>query len=138
MPIDAILTVTAVAGMPDQFDVVVRRTTALPVGSLKLLNIIGTVPNSARVGDSGLLALERVFVNGVAAPLAGDVAVDLVAYSGDADFDGVYTAADATLVGRIGTGLTNNLPQIPRVDAAILADVDANGVVNALDTAAVL
>ena len=138
LPADATLTVVPVAGASGQFDITVQRATALPVGSLKLLSLIGSVPTTARLGDAGAIVLERVFVNGVAAPLAADAAVDLVAYPGDADFDGKYTKDDVALVGRIGTGLTTSLSQIVRIDATILADIDSNGVVNVLDTAAVL
>ncbi|MCV2361698.1 S8 family serine peptidase [Paucibacter sp. TC2R-5] len=138
LPTDATLTVTPVAGLADQFDVVIHRATALPAGSLKLLSVIGTVPTSARLGDSGVVAIEQVMINGVAATLAGDAAVDLVGYLGDVNFDGEYTAADVTTVLRIGSNLVTSLPQIPRIDLTILADVDGSGAVNSADAAHVL
>ena len=139
LPADATLSVTAVAGLPGQFDIVISRATALPVNAaLKLLAIIGSVPTTATLGDAGIVVLENVSINGAAAPLAGDAAVDLVGYPGDADFDGRYTAADVTLVGRIGTGLQTGLAINARIDAQVIADIDGNGQVNALDTAQVL
>ena len=138
LPPDATLTVLPVAGQPGQFDIRISRATALPVGTLKLLALIGSVPQGAQPGDAGAVVLDAVTVNGVAAPLAGDAAVDLVAYPGDVDFSGTYTAADASAVGRIATGAMTSLPQNLRVDVALIGDVDSNGVVNALDTAQVL
>lgn len=138
LPADATLVVTPVAGKPGQFDVTLSRASALPTGNLKLLAIVGSVPNGARLGDAGAIVLESVRINGSDAPLAGDAAVDIVAYTGDLDFDGAYTANDVTLVGRVGTGLMGSAPQIDDLDVAIVADVDGNGTVNALDTAQVL
>ena len=139
LPADATLSVTAVAGSPGQFDIVMTRATPLPVNAaLKLLAIIGSVPTTATLGDAGIVVLENVSINGAAAPLAGDAAVDLVGYPGDADFDGRYTATDVTMVGRIGTGLQTGLTINARIDAQVIADIDGNGVVNALDTAQVL
>ena len=138
LPADATLTVTPVAGATGQFDIAISRATPLPVGTLKLLGIIGNVPGTARLGDSGAVVLESVSINGVAAPLAADAAVDLVAYAGDIDFDGAYTAADVTAVNRIAADALTSLPQLPLTDLKILADVDGNGVVNATDALQVL
>ena len=139
LPADATLSVTPVAGAAGQFDIVITRATPLPVSAaLKLLAIIGSVPTTATLGDAGIVLLENVSINGAASPLAGDAAVDLVGYPGDADFDGRYTATDVTLVGRIGTGLQTGLAINARIDAQVIADIDGNGQVNALDTAQVL
>ena len=50
----------------------------------------------------------------------------------------LFRSADVSLVGRVATNLLTIVTQIPRIDVAILADVDSSGAVNALDTAAVL
>jgi hypothetical protein len=110
----------------------------LPIGNLKLLSVIGSVPTTATLGDAGMVVLESVRINGQASEMAGDAALDIVAYAGDMDFDGAYTASDVTLVGRVGTGLVTSLSKNDDVDVAVLADIDSNGNVNALDTAAVL
>jgi hypothetical protein len=138
LPPDASLTVTPVAGEQGWFDIAISRATPLPVGTLKLLTLVGSVPGTAVLGDTGALVLDSVRINGVDAPLAADAAVQIVGYAGDIDFDGAYTANDATLVNRIAANALTSLPKLPLTDLKILADVDGNGTVNAADALQVL
>ena len=135
LPADASLVVTPVANQPGQFDVRISRTTALPAGTLKLLSLIAEVPATAALGKASVITTQDVRINGVAAPQAGDAAMQAVAYLGDLNLDGKYDASDVALLGRLGTKLDSGLAAMNDVDPLIAADIDGNGVLNAVDTA---
>jgi len=135
LPADASLVVTPVAGQPGQFDVRISRATALPMGTLKLLSLIADVPATSTLSKSGVLTTQNVSINGNAAPQSGDAALQAVAYLGDLNLDGKYDASDVALLGRLGTKLDSGLAAMNDVDLLIEADIDGNGVLNAVDTA---
>jgi len=135
LPADASLVVTPVAGQPGQFDVRISRATALPAGTLKLLSLIAEVPATAPLGKTSVITVQNVSINGAAAPQAGDAALQAVAYLGDLNLDGKYDASDVALLGRLGTRLDSGLAALDDVDPLIAADIDGNGVINAIDTA---
>jgi hypothetical protein len=127
--------VTPVANQPGQFDVRISRATALPAGTLKLLSLIADVPATAALGKASVIATQDVRINGAQAPQAGDAAIQAVAYLGDLNLDGKYDAADVALLGRLGTKLDSGLAALNDIDPLIAADIDGNGVLNAIDTA---
>jgi uncharacterized membrane protein YgcG len=141
LPADATLQVTKVAGVEGQWDVAIASAAGkkLPTGSaLRLLSVVGSVPWSAALGSAGAIVLEQVRVNGNDAPLAADAAVQVVAYLGDLNFDGQYTDADYKTVSALASKTLNGLEALDDVDAAIVADVTGDGLLNSLDMAQIL
>lgn len=56
---------------------------------------------------------------------------------GDVDNDGAYTNQDAYLISRMAVGLDSEFPAYPGIDPLLVADVNSDGFVSALDSAIV-
>jgi hypothetical protein len=65
----------------------------------------------------------------------GDDAVQVVAYFGDATGDGSYSSLDTVKVSRTAAGADTGFAAYPLADPLILADIDANGRLDAGDAA---
>jgi hypothetical protein len=132
---NATVTVAAVAGVPGQWDVsiVANAGYKLPTGTLQLLSLVGSVPWTATPGSAGAIVVEQVRIDGVAAPLAADAAVQVVAYLGDMTMDGQYNEADAKIMSALSSRTINGVDALDDLDASIVADVNGDGLVNAQD-----
>ena len=78
-----------------------------------------------------LLRLSAVSVNGGTIAAIGDNAVHLVAYVGDADGNGFYSANDAVLITRAALQTDSGFAAYPLVDPVIVADTDGAGFIPA-------
>ena len=123
------------------------RGTPLVGGSNVVIALIDAmVPNLAPYGDSEVLRITNLQVNGNTVPSVGDYAIHKNVYLGDADGSGpapitnnVYTSFDATLIARnnyniqLDTGFHNE----DWTDPYIIAGVAGTGQITAFDTALV-
>jgi hypothetical protein len=132
LPTAAGLTVTPGAGY---LDVSITNSTPLAAGNRQLLSLIGTVSSTAPMRSTGALRLDAVTINGIAAPLAADAAVQFVGYVGDVDFSATYTTDDVTKVQRLVVRADTWLVGAENADSTVIADVDGNGVLTTLDAA---
>ena len=132
LPAGATLAVTPGAGF---LDVQITSSTAIAAGNRQLLSLVGMVRSDAPLRSAGVLRLDDVKINGTAAPLASDAALQFVGYVGDVDFSGTYTTADVTKVQRLVVRADTWLVGAENVDSTVIADVDANGVLTTLDAA---
>ena len=82
--------------------------------------------------------LREVALNGGAIAATGDAGVHLVAYFGDANGNGAYSATDASRILRLAVGLDGGLAAYSLVDPVILADINGNGSLSATDATRVL
>jgi hypothetical protein len=126
------LQVTAVAG---GFQVTITSSVAIPAGTRQLLNVIGSMNAQALAGTAGMLRIDDVLVNGAAAPEAADAAVVYVGATGDMDRNGAYDANDVTKLQRLVVKLDTFLGGADDIDATVIGDVDADGVLTSRDVA---
>jgi hypothetical protein len=72
-------------------------------------------------------------INHGAILVAGDAAVQIVAYFGDVTGDQSYSGLDASYIARAVVGLDTGFDRFERIDPLILGDVTGNGRLSALD-----
>src|SRR5208282_2274842 len=114
-------------------------TTAIAPGPERLGGLVATVPNSAGLvyKSKALLHFSSVVVNGAAA--TGDDAVDVDAYFGDTNGDGVLSGGDASDISRVASGVDNNaatgviggFSAYPLADPVLVGDLSGSGSVSA-------
>jgi hypothetical protein len=105
---------------------------ALPPGTIKLVNLRASVPQNAPYAAQQVLDVMDVFVNGSVAALDDD-GVQLVAYLGDANGDAAYSVEDAQRIERVVTGQDSGFPAYRNVDPLLVADVNRSGTVTLAD-----
>jgi hypothetical protein len=91
---------------------------------------VAQVPNTAGYKAKELLHLANIQVNGGAIPTINDDGIHVVAYLGDANGDGMYTAADAQLTARVANSLDTGFAAYRLVDPVVLADSNGTGFVD--------
>lgn len=114
-----------------QVNVTVSGITALGAGTVPVVAATANVPNAAAYGDTNLIRIENVVVNGLAG--RGDYAIHKNVYVGDANGNGAYTGADSGLISGVVVGPTTGFDAMGLIDPAIIADVDANGLLQGQD-----
>jgi hypothetical protein len=117
----------------------VSSPTAMPAGTVKLVNLKGSIPlngpNGAiasHYGKKQLLDVIDVVVNSTQAGLDDD-AVHVAAYIADASGNRRYTTLDVQRIERVATGLDSGFPVWRNVDPRLIADVNGDGVANLTD-----
>jgi hypothetical protein len=91
----------------------------------------GTTSNPIPYKAKDLLHLSGVALNGGAIPVVTSDGLHLVAYVGDADGNGGYSANDAVLITRALLSTDSGFTAYPLVDPVIIADTDGAGFIPA-------
>jgi hypothetical protein len=102
-----------------------------PLGYLVAQVPSGTASNPMPYKAKNLLTLSGISINGGAIPAVAGNAVHLVAYVGDADGNGSYSANDAVLITRALLSTDSGFAAYPLVDPLIVADTDGSGFIPA-------
>jgi uncharacterized repeat protein (TIGR03803 family) len=101
--------------------------TQTPIGFLTATVPSGTTANPMPYKAGDLLHLSSVALNGGTIPVVTSDGIHLVAYVGDADGSGSYTANDALLITRAVLSTDSGFAAFPLVDPTIVADTDGSG-----------
>ncbi|WP_231602887.1 beta strand repeat-containing protein [Neorhodopirellula pilleata] len=124
----------------------------MAAGAADIINLVATVPEDAPYGQSQVLRLSSLDVNGGALTARADDALHLVAFPGDANANRRYDAEDARLIARVGAGLdsglvlreptaaasSTNTRLYPTIDPMVLADVTGVDGISPLDASDIL
>jgi len=105
----------------------------LPAGLRQLIVLKAAVPDTLEFGYAERLRFVSLRVNGGELPAAGDEAVHLVAFRGDATGNKDFSALDASLVARVAVGNDTGFDAFRWIDPVILGDVTGDGGISALD-----
>ena len=103
--------------------------TALAPGIASLGALQAGVPNSAAASykAKALLHFASEQLNGGAIAVAGDDALQIVAYLGDTNGDGTLSGGDASLISRVSVIFDTGFAAYPLLDPAIVGDLSNNG-----------
>ncbi len=112
--------------------------TALSGSDVPVVVLTANVPASAPYGNSEVLRLVDVKLNGGAISSKADHAVHKNAYLGDADGDGIYLAFDSALISRVAVALDTGFDAHNWTDPMIVAEADRNGDIDGQDASYVL
>jgi len=109
----------------------------LPAGTLRLVDLVARVPNTAIYGRTQIIDLAVTRINGNAplAAVADDDALHVVGYVGDTNGNASYAAADTTLIQRYVTKTDPGYAFWRNIDPLMVSDLDGSGAVNVLDAA---
>jgi hypothetical protein len=131
LPADAVLDVDLTqAGLAR---ISITSATGLPPGTRPLLVLDASVPSGARYGATQRIAIGAVVIDGQARPDAGDDAMHVVGYLGDADASQSYERADVSLIQRVMFRTDTGFAAWDDVSPVVIADVDGNGVLSTTD-----
>ncbi len=105
--------------------------------TLTLGQLVAQVPNSAAAlyKSKALLHVSNITASDGAAgvDVIGNDGVQVVAYLGDVNGDGVYSPIDAALIARVAVNLDPGFAAFPMLDPAIVGDVSGVGFVTSTD-----
>jgi hypothetical protein len=105
--------------------------TQTPIGYLTATVPGGSTAQPTPYKAKDLLTLSNLMLNGGAIPAVGGNALHVVAYVGDADGSGSYSASDAVLITRTLLNTDTGFTAYPLVDPVIVADTDGAGFIPA-------
>jgi hypothetical protein len=118
-------------------------TALTATGSIRLGSLLATVPNAASSSykAKALLSFTGSVLNGGAVAVVGEDAVELVAYAGDVNGDGVLSGGDAGMMARVAVGMDTNsasgtlggFAAYPMADPVLVGDLNGNSNVDASD-----
>jgi hypothetical protein len=109
--------------------------TPIAAGRVTLLDLVASVPVTAGYGRREILDLGVDAINGdVQAPATARDALHVVGYFGDADGDAKLTTNDVQKVARVVSGFDTGFAAWQGVDPLLVADIDGNGRLTAIDT----
>lgn len=106
---------------------------ALEAGAIDLVSFTTVVPGTATIGDSQILSLDNVELNGGLIGAIADQALQQVAYFGDANGSGEYTGLDASLIARVAVGLNSGFDFYDKTDPLLIGDTNSSGAFSGLD-----
>lgn len=109
--------------------------TPLPSGRLNLVSLTADVPVNALYGDKEIVDIADVVVNGVALTGADDDSLHVVGYFADTSGNGDYGTLDTQRLQRVASKLDSGFSPYPTVDPAIIADINGDGLLTAVDVA---
>ena len=110
--------------------------TTLPAGTVRMLEIVGSIPDNAPYAATGLLAISSLQVNKGTIAATADYGIQVVAYYGDVTGNGAYSGLDAAYIARVGVGYDSGFADAFRMkDPLIIGDVSGNGEISGLDAA---
>lgn len=110
----------------------------LPNISSHLVKIVAHVPASASIGQSQILRVSNVKINGATVSFRADPSVHLVGYFGDTDRSWSYTNADVTLLQRVSVGQDSGFVAYPLIDPILVGDINGSGSFSAIDATRLL
>lgn len=114
--------------------ITVEGETALNAEKIDLVQLQANVPNEASYGVSDLITIEDIKLNEGNITGIGDTALQTVALTGDVNGDGKYSDADSYLISQMAVGLSDSFEAFPLHDPLILADLNQDGIISALDS----
>jgi hypothetical protein len=106
---------------------------ALTTSATNLVVIDANVPVSATYGESQILKLNSVEVNGGELAAVADEGIHQVAFFADSSGNLLLSSLDASLISRVSTGYESGFDAFPLIDPIIIGDVTSNGVLSSLD-----
>ena len=106
---------------------------ALSGGAIDLVSLDANVPGDATYGATNALSIDSIQLNQGEFNVIGDTATHLVAYLGDADGDRAYTMKDAMAISRLVTGIDSEFSAFSGVAPHLVADINSDGIISALD-----
>lgn len=113
--------------------ITVEGTTPLNAGEIDLVELQATIPDTASYGVSDLITIEDISLNEGDLVATGDTALQQVALTGDIDGNGSYSELDSYSISQIAVGLSDS-SNLNVTDSLLLADVNNDGVISALDS----
>ena len=137
---------------PGRVTVAVFSLAPLESGSVDLVRLIGSVPESATYGAAHVLRISELKVNAGAIEATADDALHAVVFPGDANANGNYDTEDARLIARVGVGLDSGFAvaqpdapvtsqlrhAYPTIDPMIIGDVTGDGTLSPMDASDLL
>ncbi len=124
---------TRIEGAAKVTTVSAHGTAPLSGSNIEVVRLTAAVPTSAPYGDSQVIRLQNISLNGGAIPAVGDAAIHKAVYLGDADGSGIHSSADAFLTVQAALGLASGFPAHAWTDPRIVGDADGSGVLSAAD-----
>jgi surface-anchored protein len=131
--VPATFSVTLDASVAGRARVTVDGPTALPAGSLVLVNLTAAVPATAPYADKHVLRLVNLLINSGGIAGRVDHGVHVAALVGDTTGNRGYSGLDAANVLRLVNGLDAGFTAYRNADPVLIADASGNGAVSALD-----
>ncbi|MCA9247260.1 MAG: CotH kinase family protein [Planctomycetales bacterium] len=113
--------------------IVAQGDTPLPSGPATIASLSAVTGFNAPHNAEQVLRIDSVIANDGAINVAGDSAVQKIAYLGDATDSDDYSGLDAALIARVIVGHDTGFDAFARLDPVILADASGNGRLSALD-----
>ena len=122
---------------PGQANISLTGETLLTSEEVELVFIDAQVPDTATYGNSGLMQIESVSLNGGNIAGVGDVAVEQVAYLGDASGNGSYNGLDTSLMAHFSVGVNSGFDAYRAIDPLLIGDINSDGKISSLDASLV-
>lgn len=113
--------------------VTIEGTDALTGSNLNLVSLATVVPDTAKYGATQILDLENVFLNDGLINVVDDDAIHSVGKTGDVSGDGTLSGLDAYQMMRVSVGLDDGFDNFATVDPILMADMNDDNVISALD-----
>ncbi len=129
------VTVTTDLSVAGQIGITVTGISGLTGATTELVHLTATVPASAlaRYGQSHVLDLRDVSINGGAMPVRDDDGLHVAAYLGDATGDGAYTSEDSQAVLDTISRKYTGFGAYPLADPVVVAGAFGNGRLSVFD-----
>jgi hypothetical protein len=113
--------------------------TPIAAGKVTLLNLTAFVPATAPYARKDLLKVGVAAINGdTLAPFQARDTLHVVGYFGDADGDAKLTTLDVQKLSRIVSGYDTKFAAWPQVNPLVVADINGDGRLTAIDTSLLL
>lgn len=119
---------------PGRAIITVQGRTALDSGAIDLVQLQTTIPDNAPYGVSDLISIQNVSLNEGDISAIGNNGLQTVALTGDVDGNGSYSNLDSYQISQMAVGLFDSFEAFPAIDAHLIADVNQDGVISALDS----
>ena len=114
--------------------IAVEGTTPLDSGEVDLVQLQGTIPDTATYGVTDAIAIDDISLNEGSIDATGDIALQRVSLTGDIDGDGGYSNLDSYLISQMAVGLSDSFTAFPLTDPLLVADMNQDGIISALDS----
>ncbi|HEV8606849.1 MAG TPA: right-handed parallel beta-helix repeat-containing protein [Tepidisphaeraceae bacterium] len=115
------------------FKMTISGVSTLPAGARDLIILSASVPTNAAYGNSEVIRIQNLSINGGFIGSRADTAVHKATFFGDASSNGGLDGFDSSLISRVVVHLDNGFDKAGMTDPTIVADVNSNGVIDGLD-----
>ena len=119
---------------PGMATITVEGTTLLDSGTVDLVQLQGTIPETATYGIDSAIAIKDISLNDGSIDATGDIALQQTSSLGDVDGDGSYSDTDSYLISQFAVGLSDSFTAFPLIDPLVVADINEDGIISALDS----